>query len=276
MMTLSIGLFGFGRTGSLVAKEIINDIGCELQWVIRKSLKNEGEYASHLLGFGHAEGKIFSAQNVDFERFYDDNKVDVIIDFSNSCSVNEYRDVAKNKIRIVSAISNYDKNDFNQLLKLSQDTAILYSPNITLGINFLIKASKVLQKIAPDADIEIIEEHFRGKKDVSGTALRIAEDLGINKTQHVNSIRVGGIVGKHEVIFGLPNQTIRIIHETIDRAAFGQGTIYAAKWIMKKERGFYSMEEALSEPNDDNPLDIAEESNDMPGHIKQTENFWFN
>ncbi|NCC49039.1 MAG: hypothetical protein EOM13_08300, partial [Clostridia bacterium] len=85
----------------------------------------------------------------------------------------------------------------------------------SIGINFLIEASKVLQKIAPQADIEIIEEHFREKKDVSGTALRIAHDLGLDKQKHVNSIRVGGIVGRHEVVFGLPNQTIRLVHESI-------------------------------------------------------------
>ena len=123
---------------------------------------------------------------------------------------------------------------------------MLYSPNITLGINFLIEASKFLQKIAPTADIEIIEEHFREKKNVSGTALRIAEDLGLDTKKHVNSIRVGGIIGKHEVVFGLPNQTIRIIHESLNRAAFGQGAIYAAKWIMGKDNGMYSMEQALS------------------------------
>jgi len=272
-MTLSIGLFGFGRTGSVVAKEIIQDKFCELQWVLRKSVNNEGEYASHLLGLEHAEGKIFSVQNVDFDNFYSDNKVDVIIDFSNSCSVNEYKNAVKNKTRIVSAISNYEKGDFNQLLELSKETAILYSPNITIGVNFLIKASKVLQKIAPHADIEIIEEHFRGKKDVSGTALRIAEDLGIDKTQHVNSIRVGGIVGKHEVIFGLPNQTIRIIHESIDRAAFGQGAIYAAKWIMQKARNIYSMEEALSIPNDISLMEITEDRPSLTGH-KYADNLW--
>ncbi|PKC51181.1 hypothetical protein RhiirA1_484344, partial [Rhizophagus irregularis] len=70
--------------------------------------------------------------------------------------------------------------------------------------------------------------------------------LGLDKNLHVNSIRVGGIVGKHEVVFGLPNQTIRIIHESHNRAAFGQGALYASKWIMAKEKGIYSMEQALS------------------------------
>ena len=245
-MKLSIGLFGFGRTGSLVANEIIKDEDCELNWVLRKSTKNEGEYASHLLGFDHDEGQIFSIAHVDFNSFYSDNRVDVIIDFSISNAVNEYKNAVKYGTRIVSAISNYEKEEIEQLRELSRETAVLYSPNITLGINFLIEASKVLQKVAPNADIEIIEEHFRGKNDVSGTALRIAEDLSLDKEKHVNSIRVGGIVGRHEVVFGLPNQTIRIIHETLNRAAFGQGAIYAAKWIMGKNKSLYSMEEALS------------------------------
>jgi 4-hydroxy-tetrahydrodipicolinate reductase len=245
-MKITIGMFGYGTTGSIVAQEIIKDEECELRWVLRKSTDNEGEYASHLLGFDHNEGKIFSVQNIDQDKFYENNFVDVIIDFSSASAVDEYKMAAKYGTRMVSAISNYDKVHLDQLKALSEHTAVLYSPNITLGINFLIEASKVLQRIAPQADIEIIEEHFRGKRDVSGTALRIAEDLGLNRKKHVNSIRVGGIIGKHQVVFGLPNQTIRIIHESINRAAFGQGAIYAAKWLMSKEKSIYTMEEAVA------------------------------
>jgi 4-hydroxy-tetrahydrodipicolinate reductase len=244
-LKISIGLFGFGRTGSVVADEIIKDTDCELKWVMRKSGIHSGEYASHLLGHVHDEGRIYSYEQVDFDRFYEENKVDVIIDFSSSCAVNEYKNAVQYGSRIVSAISNYQPEEIEQLKALSTQTAILYSPNITLGINFLMEVSKLLQTIVPNADIEIIEEHFRHKKDVSGTAVRIAEALGLDKEQHVNSIRVGGIVGKHEVVFGLPNQTIRIVHESIDRGAFGQGAIYAAKWIMSQDTGVYNMEQAL-------------------------------
>lgn len=245
-MGITIGLFGFGRTGSTVANEIISNPDCELKWVVRKSKKNQGEYASHLLGFEHNAGLIYSAAHTDLDRLFNDSRVDVIIDFSASGSVDEYKGAAKYGTRIVSAISNYKPDDLNHLRELGTQTAVLYSPNITLGINFLIAASKVLQKIAPQADIEIVEEHFRGKKDVSGTALRIAEDLNLDKARCVNSIRVGGVIGRHEVIFGLPNQTIRIIHESLNRAAFGQGAIYAAQWLMKKKKGVYTMEQALA------------------------------
>lgn len=245
-MTISIGLFGFGKAGSVVANEIINDQECQLKWVLRRSQKGEGEFASRLLGKEDDQGKIYSINHVDFDCFYRDNQVDVIIDFSVSCAIDEYVKAGCCGTRIVSAISEYRDNEFARLTELSLKTAVLYSPNITLGVNFLIEASKLLKRIAPNADIEIIEEHFRDKKSVSGTALKIAENLGLDKKKHVNSIRVGGIVGKHEVVFGLPNQTIRIVHESLNRAAFGQGAIYAAKWIMHQQQGIYSMEQALS------------------------------
>ncbi|NLA87888.1 MAG: dihydrodipicolinate reductase [Clostridiales bacterium] len=243
---MEVGLFGFGKTGSIVAKEIIESPDCHLKWVVRKSRKNQGEFASHLLGIEQDEGRIYSAFNTDLDQLFNESRVDVIIDFSASGSVEEYKDAAKYGTRIVSAISNYDPDNLEHLKELSTQTAVLYSPNITLGINFLIAASKVLQKIAPQSDIEIVEEHFRDKQDVSGTALRIAEDLNLDKDRCVNSVRVGGIIGKHEVIFGLPNQTIRIIHESLNRSAFGQGAIYGAKWLMKKKKGLYTMEQALA------------------------------
>lgn len=244
-MKITIGMFGFGKTGYFVAQEILKDEVCELKWVIRKSKKNEGEYASKLFGFEYSKGPIFSIDSIDKETFFKDNYVDVIIDFSANSAVESYQNAAKYGTRIVSAISKYDKTHLNQLKELGRQTAILYSPNITLGINFLIEVSKVLQRIVPNADIEIIEEHFKDKKDTSGTSLRIAEDLGLDRELHVNSIRVGGVVGKHEVVFGLPNQIIRIKHESLSRAAFGQGGIYAAKWLMDKNKGIYTMEEAV-------------------------------
>ena len=245
-MKLSVGLFGFGRTGSFVAREIIKDPDCELQWVIRRKTNRDKRWASRQLCFDHDEGRMFSFLDAGADGFFLENKVDVIIDFSASGAVSEYMAAAEYGTRIVSAISNYDSRDYEKLKSLSDKTAVLYSPNITLGINFLIEVSKLLQTIAPDADIEIVEEHFNDKKSISGTALRIADDLGLDPKKKVNSIRVGGIIGKHEVIFGLPNQTIRITHESLNKAAFGQGAIYAAKWLMSRDPGVYTMEEALS------------------------------
>jgi len=198
------------------------------------------------LGYEHKGGEIFSIDDID-NLFYKKNNVDVIIDFANSKAVQFYKNAADNGIKIISAISKYEDSDYRILEDMSLSTAVLYSPNITLGINFLLIASQVLQKIAPHADIEIIEEHFREKQEISGTAKKIARALELNQEQHINSIRVGGIVGKHEIVFGLPNQTIRLTHESINRAAFGQGAIFAAKWLINQSNGLYSMEQIISD-----------------------------
>ncbi len=245
-MTIRIGLFGFGKTGRVVAQEIMKDKSLFLSWVVRKSHHNEGDYASYFYGLKRKQGRIYSASSLDPGIFYSDNPVDIIIDFSSSSAVGEYKAAAGMGIGIVSAISRYEHDALSDLERMAERTAVLYSPNITLGINFLIIASQVLQQIVPNVDIEIVEEHFRRKKEVSGTALRIAGLLGLCNKRHVNSVRVGGIVGKHEVIFGFPNQTIRITHESINRAAFARGAIHAAKWLAKKKKGLYTMEQVMA------------------------------
>ena len=133
------------------------------------------------------------------------------------------------------------------LQSLSKFAPVLYSPNITLGINVLIVAAQILQKVIPHADIEIIEEHFREKPDISGTAKKIATVLGLSADKHINSIRVGGIVGRHEIIFGMQNQTIRLSHESINRAAFAQGALFAVRSIIGKPAGIYTMENIIAE-----------------------------
>lgn len=246
MPPTKIGLFGFGKTGKNVATELLADPELSLEWVVRNTHTDEHKFASRLLGFEYDKGAIYSVADID-NTFFVKNRVDAIIDFSHSKGVHTYAPAADAGIGIVSAISKYEDEDMLLLSSLGERTAVLYSPNITLGINFLLIASQILQSIAPHADIEVVEEHFRDKKGVSGTAKKLARVLGLDESQRVNSIRVGGIVGRHEIIFGLPNQTIRLVHESINRAAFGQGAIFAAKWIHDKPSGVYSMEHVISD-----------------------------
>ena len=118
------------------------------------------------------------------------------------------------------------------------------SPNITLGINFLIVAAKLLRKAAPFADVEIVEQHFRDKPEISGTARKIAETLEVDAEQ-ITSLRFGGIVGHHEVIFGFPHQTVRLIHDSIRREAFGTGAAFALEQLAGCDNGFYSFDDLL-------------------------------
>ena len=95
-------------------------------------------------GYEHDEGKIYSVEDLSPDTFYRDNYVDVIIDFSGSEAIEYYKDAAKYGTRVVSAVSKYDSTHLAQLKELGTKTAVLYSPNITLGINFLIEASNCL------------------------------------------------------------------------------------------------------------------------------------
>jgi 4-hydroxy-tetrahydrodipicolinate reductase len=242
---IAIGLFGFGRTGATVAREMIDAPNTRLAWVVRKSDTHAGEYASRLHGFDHDEGLIHGLADVD-DRFFSRNRVDVIIDFSASETVHLYKPAATQGTRILSAISNYPRDDLAELKRLARKTAVLYSPNISIGVNLLLLTARVVRDVIPQADVAIVEEHFRQKADVSGTALRIAKRLGVDPDESIKSIRAGGIIGKHEVLFGLSNQTLRITHESINRSTFGRGALTGAEWLMECPRGFYTMEQLIA------------------------------
>jgi len=145
---------------------------------------------------------------------------------------------------LVSAISAYDDTQLSYARSLGQDSRILCSPNITLGINFLIMAARLLRSIAPFADVEILEQHFKEKPEVSGTAKKIAESLSLD-AEKITSLRLGGIVGHHEVIFGFPFQTVRLTHDSIRREAFGTGAAFALNELASCDKGFYTFDDLL-------------------------------
>jgi 4-hydroxy-tetrahydrodipicolinate reductase len=190
-------------------------------------------------------GLIYSRDEYTADELFDLHPVDVVVDFSSEDGIDYYGEAAaKRDVAIVTAVSNYPRAKIALLKKLARRTAVLWSPNITIGINFLMLASKVLQKIAPYTDIEIVEEHFKAKAGVSGTAKRIAESLNISPGR-IKKIRAGGIIGTHEILFGFPFQTVRLKHESISREAFGNGALFAALNLQGKTKGFYTMEDLL-------------------------------
>ena len=243
---VKIGLMGFGKTGKSVATVVLQNENICLNWVVRRSHAMEHRSVPEFLGVESKEpGLIYNVDNFTAGELFDRMPVDVIIDFSSSSGLDYYGEAAaERQIAIVSAISHYEQDKIDLLHRLGTATRVLWSPNITLGINFLIVASKVLKKIAPYIDIEIIEEHFRSKPEVSGTAMRIAEELNV-EIADIKSIRAGGIIGTHEVLFGFPFQTVRIRHESISREAFGMGAMFAAEHLLLAEPGFYRMEDLM-------------------------------
>ena len=121
---------------------------------------------------------------------------------------------------------------------------MLYFPFSETTPNFLIITAKILKNIAPYTDIEVIEEHFKDKPEVSGTAKVIARELDLPE-ENIKSVRAGGIIGVHEILFGFPYQTVRLKHESITREAFGNGILFAIDNLQGKPKGFYSMEDLL-------------------------------
>lgn len=245
---MRVGLFGFGRAGKAVSTILLQSEEAFLCWVIRKTKTLEHRSVSEFLGIKgdeNEQGIIFPKDEWTPEQLFDKHPVDVIIDFSSPDAILSYgKEAAKRDITIVSAISAYPPSTLKFLKTLSKQTRVLWSPNITVGINFLMLAAKILKTIAPYTDIEVVEEHFKNKKETSGTAIKITEVLELPKAD-IKSIRAGGIVGRHEIIFGFPYQTVRLIHEAIQREAFGQGALFAATNLVGRKKGFYSMENLL-------------------------------
>ena len=244
---MKIGLVGFGKAGKAVANVIIQNNKLNLEWVLRRGTALDNRSASEFLGIQDKEpGIIYSNSTIIVKELLDNKPVDIIIDFSSEEGIYSYGRIAgERKIKIISAISHYGEKEINLLKTLSKETTVFWSPNITLGVNYLLIAAKFLKKITPWVDIEIIEEHFKEKEGISGTAVKIAEGLGIDK-EKINSIRAGGIVGKHELIFGFPYQTIRLKHESISREAFGNGVVFVAENLINKDVGLYNFEDLLA------------------------------
>lgn len=240
------GIFGFGRAGKAVASVFLERPDVHLSWVMRRSKLLHYRSVCEFLGIdSNEQGMILSKEEWAIERLLDEQPVDVIIDFSSADGILYYgKEAAKRGISIVSAVSEYPDDRQELINQLALDTSILWSPNITIGINFLILAASILYKIAPYTDIEIIEEHFKDKQGISGTAKKIAQSLDI-ESKEIKSIRAGGIIGHHEILFGFPYQTVRLFHESISREAFGNGAIFAAENILDRPSGLYTMEDML-------------------------------
>ncbi len=150
-----------------------------------------------------------------------------------------------------------------------QDIAIVYAPNMSIGVNVTFRLLQVAAEIfGNDVDIEVIEAHHRHKVDApSGTALRmgqvVAETLGRDlddvgvfaregiigerdrKSIGFESIRAGDIVGEHTVMFAGAGERVEITHRAHSRANFANGALRAATWLQDKGNGVYDMQDVL-------------------------------
>ena len=186
---------------------------------------------------------------------------DCIIDFSHHAGTGALLEYAcKKNIPVVLCTTGHDESEMAIINKAAEKIALFHSANMSLGVALLCELAKTAAKTFPDADIEIIEKHHNRKLDApSGTALLLAREIrkirekaffsfgrqGQAKRMKdeigIHAIRMGNIVGEHEVIVGTDTQTITLKHEAHSRSLFAEGALVAADFIKDKCAGLYDM-----------------------------------
>ena len=186
---------------------------------------------------------------------------DCIIDFSHHSATKKLLEYAtENNAPIVIATTGHDEEEKQLILDASKKIPVFHSANMSLGVALLCELAKTAAKTFPDADIEIIEKHHNRKLDApSGTALLLARSIQAVREKAfftfgrqgqakrmpdeigIHAVRMGNIVGEHEVIIGTDTQTITLKHEAHSRSLFAEGAITAAAFIVGKSAGLYDM-----------------------------------
>ena len=190
---------------------------------------------------------------------------DCIIDFSHHAGTSAMLDYAVAKgIPTVIATTGHTEDEQAVITAAATKIPVFHSANMSLGIALLVELAKLTAKTFPDADIEIIEKHHNRKLDApSGTALLLANAIREIRTKAnlvfgrsgqakrtpdeigVHAIRMGNIIGEHEVIVGTDTQTVTLKHEAHSRALFAEGAIAAAEFLIGKPAGMYDMKSMI-------------------------------
>ena len=195
----------------------------------------------------------------------------LIIDFTiPKCTLEVIKIASKLKKRVVIGTTGFNKKEEDLIRKYSKKIPILKAGNMSLGINLLMYLTEITSKSLGNNFLsKVFEVHHRHKKDYpSGTALMLGKGIAIGKNKNFykllgkkylnkknfpfgkkinfNSVRKGEIIGEHEVTFSSGKEIITLNHEAFDRALYSEGAFTAAKWLMNKKPGLYSMRDVLN------------------------------
>ena len=198
-------------------------------------------------------------------------KVDLIIDFTiPKCTFQVLKMAAKLKKRVVIGTTGFSKKEENIIKKFSKRIPILKAGNMSLGINLLMYLTEIASNsLGKNFLSKIFEIHHKHKKDYpSGTALMLGKGIAVGKNKNFynllgkkylnkktfpygkkinfNSVRKGEIIGEHEVKFSSGKEIITLNHEAFDRALYSEGALSAAKWLINKKPGLYSMRNLMN------------------------------
>lgn len=194
-----------------------------------------------------------------------DVNADVIIDFSHHTAVGGVMEYAvEHNIPVVMATTGHTPEEKEVIYAAAEKIPVFYSGNMSLGIAVLCRLAKQAAAAFPDADIEIVEVHHIRKVDApSGTAhmlFNAIKEVRPNAVEHcgragegkrtpeeigVASLRMGNVVGIHEVHICTPSQTLTLKHEAHNRGMFAAGAVEAARYLLGKPAGIHDMEKLL-------------------------------
>ncbi|MDA7714498.1 4-hydroxy-tetrahydrodipicolinate reductase [Candidatus Pelagibacter sp.] len=198
-------------------------------------------------------------------------KTDVIVDFTvPKCTLDILKIASKLKKRVVIGTTGFTQKDEALIKKFSKKIPILKAGNMSLGVNLLMYLTEIASKSLNDEYLsKIFEIHHKYKKDYpSGTALMLGKGIADGKNKNLynligkkflnkksfpyekkinfNSVRKGEIIGEHDVSFSNGKEIIKLKHEAFDRALYSDGALTAAKWLINKKPGLYSMRDLLN------------------------------
>ena len=195
----------------------------------------------------------------------------LIIDFTiPKCTFQVLKIASKLKKRVVIGTTGFSKKEENLIKKFSKKIPILKAGNMSLGINLLMYLTEIASNSLGNNFLsKIFEVHHKHKKDYpSGTALMLGKGIAIGKNKNFynligkkylnkktfpygkkinfNSLRKGEIIGEHEVKFSSGKEIITLNHEAFDRSLYSEGALTAAKWLINKKPGLYSMRDLMN------------------------------
>lgn len=194
-------------------------------------------------------------------------EADVVIDFSHHSAAAEVIAYAKSiGAAAVIGTTGHTPEEKQLILDAAKEIPVFYSGNMSLGIAVLCKLAAQAATFFPDADIEILEIHHNRKVDApSGTARMLYDAIKAVRPQAVDrcgragegkrekneigiaSLRMGNVVGVHEVHIHTQNQSLTLRHDAGSRGMLADGAVDAARFMVGKKPGLYTMTELLEE-----------------------------
>ena len=238
---------------------------------IIKSVKKDKNFRLITITENKKMNKKFNRLKIDVNSEKAFKQIDSIIDFTlPKCTLQVLKIASKLKKRVIIGTTGFSKKDEDLIRKYSKKIPILKAGNMSLGINLLMYLTEITSSsLNKNFLSKIYEAHHKYKIDYpSGTALMLGKGIATGKNKNFynmigkkylnknkfpyskkinfNSIRKGGIIGVHEVKFSSGKEIITLNHEAFDRALYSEGALFAAKWLMKKKPGLYSMRDVLN------------------------------